>query len=105
MKTLSESRALRLTTFGALYFAQGVPWGFVGVAYVVFLADAGLGTADIGGTMAIAYLPWAFKLLAGPIIDRFPTRRFGRRRHFIIAAELMMGATLLLLPMFDPRVT
>lgn len=103
MKTLSESRALRLTTFGALYFAQGVPWGFVGVAYVVFLADQGLGTADIGGTIAIAYLPWAFKLLAGPIIDRFPTRRFGRRRHFIIAAEFLMGATLLLLPMFDPR--
>lgn len=105
MKTLSESRALRLTTFGALYFAQGVPWGFVGVAYVVFLADQGLGTADIGGALAIAYLPWAFKVLAGPVIDRYPTRRFGRRRHFIIAAEFLMGATLLLVPMFDPRVS
>jgi PAT family beta-lactamase induction signal transducer AmpG len=103
VKTLSESRALRLVTFAALYFAQGVPWGFVTVAYVVFLADQGLGKADIGEAISIAYMPWAFKILAGPVIDRFPTRRFGRRRHFIIGAELLMGATLLALPFFDPH--
>jgi len=103
VKTLSESRMLRLVTFAALYFAQGVPWGFVTVAYVVFLTDQGLGKSDVGGAIAIAYLPWAFKVFAGPIIDRFPTRRFGRRRHFIIGAELLMGATLLFLPFVDPK--
>jgi PAT family beta-lactamase induction signal transducer AmpG len=103
VKTLTESKGLRYTTLGALYFAQGVPWGFVAVAYVVFLADQGLSKSAIGETIAWAYLPWTFKLLAGPIIDRFPTRRFGRRRHFIVTAELLMGLTLLSLPWFDPR--
>lgn len=103
MRTLTESRFWRFFTFAALYFAQGVPWGFVGVAYVVFLADQGLDKAAIGTVISWAYLPWSFKLFAGPIIDRFPSKRFGRRRHFIVTAELLMGLTLFALPFFDPR--
>jgi PAT family beta-lactamase induction signal transducer AmpG len=103
VKALTESKSLRYTTFAALYFAQGLPWGLVTVAYVVFLADHGLSKTDIGQTMGLLYLPWSLKPLVGPLIDRFPTRRFGRRRHFIVAAELLMGATLLLIPSLDPR--
>ena len=103
MKALTESKQLRYTTFAALYFAQGLPWGLVTVAYVVFLADHGLSKTDIGQTMGLLYLPWSLKPFVGPLIDRFPTRRFGRRRHFIVAAELLMGATLLLIPSLDPR--
>src|SRR6266542_4323199 len=101
MKTLTESRALRFTTFGALYFAQGVPWGLVAMAFVVFLTDQGLSKTAIGAVMAWAYAPYGVKFLAGPVIDLFPTRRFGRRRHFIVTAQLLMGATLLAIPMLD----
>jgi PAT family beta-lactamase induction signal transducer AmpG len=103
VKALTESKQLRYTTFAALYFAQGLPWGLVTVAYVVFLADHGLSKTDIGQTVGLLYLPWSLKPFVGPLIDRFPTRRFGRRRHFIVAAELLMGATLLLIPSLDPR--
>jgi PAT family beta-lactamase induction signal transducer AmpG len=103
VRTLTESRLWRLIVLGALYVAQGVPWGFTTVAYIVFLADQGLAKSAIGGIVYWAYLPWGFKIFAAPLIDRFPTRRFGRRRHFIIAAELLMGATLLTLPFIDPR--
>ncbi len=57
----------------------------------------------IGTVIASAYLPYSFKALAGPVVDRFPTRRFGRRRHFILTAQLLMGATFLALPMLDPH--
>lgn len=103
MRTLTESRFLRLLNLGALYFAQGVPWGFIAVGYVVFLTDRGLDNAAIGDAIGLAYVPWSFKILGGPIIDRFPSRRFGRRRHFIVAAQLLMGLTLLALLTVDVK--
>jgi PAT family beta-lactamase induction signal transducer AmpG len=95
--TLVESRFARLLTLGALYFAQGVPWGFIAVGYVVYLSDRGLDAAAVGDAIGLAYVPWSFKILAGPLIDRFPSVRFGRRRHFIVGAQLMMGLSLLAL--------
>ena len=102
MPALSESRPLRLFVLSALYLAQGLPWGFISVSYVVFLTDLGLDNDAIGSALALAYLPWSFKLVAGPFLDRIPVGRFGRRRPVIIVAELLMGATLLLLLGVDP---
>ena len=102
VKTLVASRLTRLVVLGALYFAQGIPWGFIAVGYVVFMTDQGLGNTAVGNALALAYLPWSFKWLLGPLIDRFPSRRFGRRRPYIIVAEFLMGATLLMLVAIDP---
>jgi MFS transporter, PAT family, beta-lactamase induction signal transducer AmpG len=103
MRTLVESRALRYLTFAALYFAQGIPWGFISVGYVVYLTDLGFDNTAVGSALGLAYVPWSFKIVWGPLIDRFPSIRFGRRRHFIIAAELCMGLTMLGLLLLDPR--
>ena len=53
MPALQSTRS-RLLLLGALYFAQGVPWGFVTVALVVRLTGAGIGAAAIGGLLAVA---------------------------------------------------
>lgn len=78
---LSESRLWRLITLSALYFAQGVPWGFIAVGYVVFLSDQHLDNAAIGDAIGLAYVPWSFKIFAGPFLDRVASTRFGRRRE------------------------
>lgn len=103
MKPLTESRLWRLVLFAALYLAQGVPWGFISVGYVVYLTDLGFDNTAIGSALGLAYIPWSFKIVWGPIIDRFPSLRFGRRRHFIIVAEAMMGLSMLGLVFVDPR--
>lgn len=103
MPPLSESRLLRLVVLGALYFAQGVPWGFVSVGWLVFLTDQGLTNTGVGDALTLAYLPWSFKVVWGPLLDRFAATRFGRRRPYIIAAEALMGATMLLLAFADPK--
>ncbi|MEN0061340.1 MAG: MFS transporter [Myxococcota bacterium] len=102
MPSLSESRRLRLLTFTALYFAQGVPWGFISVGYVVLLADLGLDNTAVGAAIGLAYLPWSFKILWGPLLDAVPPLRVGRRRPFIVFAELMMGLTLVAMMPLDP---
>ncbi len=103
MRSLVESRALRYLTFAALYFAQGIPWGFISVGYVVYLTDLGYDNTAVGAALGLAYVPWSFKIVWGPLIDRFPSVRFGRRRHFIVLAELFMGFTMVALLLVDPK--
>jgi PAT family beta-lactamase induction signal transducer AmpG len=103
VRTLSESRLWRLVVFAALYLAQGVPWGFISVGYVVYLTDLGFDNTAIGSALGLAYIPWSFKIVWGPLIDRFPSLRFGRRRHFIVFAQAMMGLSMLGLVAVDPR--
>lgn len=100
--TLVESRWARTLLFPALYFAQGVPWGFVSVGYVVMLTDLGLDDATIGALLGLAYLPWSFKFVAGPVLDRIPMLRIGRRRPVVMLAEFVMGGSLLGLLFVDP---
>lgn len=103
VRTLSESRLWRLVVFAALYLAQGVPWGFISVGYVVYLTDLGFDNTAIGSALGLAYVPWSFKIVWGPLIDRFPSLRFGRRRHFIVFAQAMMGLSMLALVGVDPK--
>jgi PAT family beta-lactamase induction signal transducer AmpG len=92
----------RLALFAGLYFAQGVPWGFFTVAIMLRLAGMGLGPAAIGEIASTAWLPWTLKPLLGPLVDRVSFGRFGRRRPYILLAELGMALSLLAMSFVDP---
>ena len=92
--TLSEDRWLRIGALCGLYVAQGIPFGFVTIALVAHLADRGVSTADIGAVIAMTSLPWTFKFLWGPFIDRFSFPAMGRRRPWILFAQTAMATTL-----------
>lgn len=104
MPALSEHRALRLLVLTALYLAQGLPWGFISVGYVVMLTDLGLDNTAVGAALGLAYLPWSFKIVAGPVLDRFSHSPWGRRRPFIVVAQALMALSLLGLLAVDPTV-
>ena len=97
MTSLTESKTARISTLCALYFAQGFPWGFMTTALVAYLAKQGLTVADTGHLIAMAILPWTFKLIWAPLIDSFNFPAMGRRRPWIIFAEIMMAVTLIAL--------
>ena len=88
---LSEHKALRMLTLCGLYVAQGIPWGFVTVTFAAWLAEPGQGitAAQLGPILAVATLPWSFKFLWGPLMDRFTIPSMGRRRPWIIFAQSM----------------
>ena len=100
---LSQNKALRMLTLCGLYVAQGVPWGFVTITFAAWLAEdsQGLTTAEIGPIMAVASLPWSFKFLWGPIMDRLTLKRFGKRRPWIIFAQTMAILVLGSMAFFD----
>jgi MFS transporter, PAT family, beta-lactamase induction signal transducer AmpG len=91
--SLAERRGLRLFTFCALYVAQGLPWGFMAYTLPAFLSARGAGVAEVGAAVAMTTLPYSFKWAWGPVVDAFPSRRFGRRRPWIVFAQAMMAVT------------
>ena len=57
------------------------------------MAEQEVSPAAIGSFMAIIFLPWALKLVSGPIMDRWSFLSMGRRRPWILAAQAGMFAT------------
>lgn len=102
--TLSERPLLRLLTLCILYVAQGIPWGFVTVTLVIYLSAAGLEAGAIGAFTAMATLPWTFKWVWGPLIDRYGIPSMGRRRPWILLAQAGMITTIAMMA-FVPSLT
>jgi PAT family beta-lactamase induction signal transducer AmpG len=95
--SLVESYRSRVVTLCVLYIAQGIPWGFITVTFVTFLAGQGVSAGMIANLLLVGTLPWTFKFLWGPVIDRYQYRAMGRRRPWILFAEAGMILTLSLI--------
>jgi PAT family beta-lactamase induction signal transducer AmpG len=93
--SLADNYRQRTTMLCAMYLAQGIPWGFMTIALIAFLTQQGADAKEAGDLTAIVLIPWTFKLIWGPIIDSMTIRSMGRRRAWIIGAELMMAVSLL----------
>ena len=68
------SRGQQLQLLGALYVAQGLPFGFFTVALPVLMRDAGWSLTAISFLQFLA-LPWALKFLWAPVLDHHGSRR------------------------------
>jgi PAT family beta-lactamase induction signal transducer AmpG len=99
MPNLLATKSGRLTAFFALYLTEGIPLGFTATAIATQMRRQGLGPAEIGAFVGSLYLPWAFKWTVGPIVDVLSSERLGRRRMWIVLAQVMMvGSLMVALP-------
>jgi PAT family beta-lactamase induction signal transducer AmpG len=96
-ETLVDSYRARVFTLCALYVAQGIPWGFMTVTFVTYLAAEGVAAEDLALLLTLGTLPWSLKFLWGPVIDRYQYPPMGRRRPWILLAQSGMILTLILL--------
>lgn len=87
---LSESRPLRYFSFFLLYLGQGLPLGVSQVAFPAWLVANGADEAAVAATIATAYLPWSFKFIPAAVMDRYAYLPMGRRRAWLIGAQLLM---------------
>jgi PAT family beta-lactamase induction signal transducer AmpG len=71
-----------------LYLSQGLPFGFFTQALPVLLRTRGVSLPAIGAAHLLA-LPWALKFLVAPLMDRWGSERFGRRRTFIVPLQFL----------------
>jgi PAT family beta-lactamase induction signal transducer AmpG len=102
---LHHSPRLRYATAAMLYFAQGIPQGLLAIAMPAWLASQGVEAGVIASYLAIIVLPWAFKLVTGPLMDRYGFPPMGGRRPWILAAQFGMVLSLLGLAAIDDPVS
>ena len=104
-RPLTENPILRLVTVFVFYIFEGVPMGMFYYAIPAYMATQGADTADIAAVVSAFALPWTLKLVNGFIMDRYTFLKMGRRRAWILGAQGMMIALLVLAAIIDPQVT
>lgn len=85
----------RLATLVALYFSQGLPFGFQVTALPLLLRERGVSLQAIGFASLLS-APWLAKALWAPWVDRYGHRGFGRRKTWIVPMQLGLTACALL---------
>ena len=95
------ARSHRLTVVLLLGFASGLPLSLTGQALQAWMTGAGLSLATIG-FLTLVGLPYTFKFLWAPLIDRFDLPLFGRRRGWIALTQALLAGALWALSTLDP---
>ncbi len=83
----------------SLYWAQGLPVGFMTHALPVILRAQGVSLAHIGG-FGLLMLPWAIKIFWAPFVDRVALSRLGQYRSWIIPTQFASVVILVILSFF-----
>ena len=91
-------RLHRLAAVALLGFASGLPLALTGQAMQAWLTLDGIDLATIG-FLSLVGLPYTFKFLWAPLMDRFElpaavARRWGRRRGWLVATQLLLALAL-----------
>ena len=87
---ISEQRRWRFFVFFILYVAQGVPFGLILMALPAYLAAQNVDPVVIAGFLSAALLPHAIKIINAPIMDRWTFWPMGRRRPWVLIAQLFL---------------
>jgi PAT family beta-lactamase induction signal transducer AmpG len=87
--------ALQLISLVGLYFAQGLPFGFQATALPVYMREQGASLESIG-LVSLLSMPWMFKALWAPLVDRYRHGRFGHYRSWIIPLQASLMALALM---------
>ena len=84
----------RLAAVTVLGFASGLPLALTGQAMQAWLTVEGLDLAAIG-FLSLVGLPYTFKFLWAPLMDRFEcVALLGRRRGWLVLTQLVLAALL-----------
>ncbi|USA53371.1 MFS transporter [Acinetobacter sp. C32I] len=83
----------------SLYWAQGLPVGFMTHALPVILRAQGVSLAHIGG-FGLLMLPWSIKIFWAAYVDRLGISRLGHYRSWIIPTQLSSVIILIVLSFF-----
>ncbi|MBX7457060.1 MFS transporter [Qipengyuania sp. 1NDH17] len=102
---LENSQKLRLFTLFILYVGQGMPIGLFWFAIPAWMAVNGASAADVGSVAALTALPWSLKFTNGFFMDRYTYLPMGRRRAWILGAQGLMIAVLVVGAVLSPAVT
>src|SRR4249920_1156409 len=91
----------RLVVVTLLGFASGLPLALTGQAMQAWLSISGVDIATIG-FLSLVGLPYTFKFLWAPLMDRFELPWLGRRRGWLVLTQLALAGALMLMAATSP---
>jgi PAT family beta-lactamase induction signal transducer AmpG len=91
----------RLLVVTVLGFASGLPLALTGQAMQAWLSVEGVDIATIG-FLSLVGLPYTFKFLWAPLMDRFELPWLGRRRGWLVLTQLALAGALWLMAGTSP---
>lgn len=89
----SAAALYRLVVVTVLGFASGLPLALTGQAMQAWLSVSGVDIATIG-FLSLVGLPYTFKFLWAPLMDRFELPWLGRRRGWLVLTQLLLAGAL-----------
>jgi MFS transporter, PAT family, beta-lactamase induction signal transducer AmpG len=91
-----------------LGFSSGLPLALSGSTLLVWMAEASVNLGTIG-LFALVGTPYTIKFLWAPLIDALDvpllSRRFGRRRGWLLLSQFLLMAAIVFLGVCDPSVS
>src|ERR1700691_1112404 len=91
-----------------LGFSSGLPLALSGSTLLVWMTEAGVNLGTIG-LFALVGTPYTIKFLWAPLIDALDvpvlSRRFGRRRGWLLLSQFLLIAAIVFLGACDPAVS
>lgn len=101
-EAFAQPAAFTMFFFG---FTSGLPFLLVGGTLSAWLKESGVSLEDIG-LMSLAGLAYSFKFLWSPAVDRVRLpllgRALGQRRSWLLAAQMVLTASLLVMAKTTP---
>ena len=85
-----------------LGFASGLPSQIIDVPLKAWLKTAGVGIAEITELSAVAMLPYAFKFVWSPLLDRYALPFLGRRRGWLLITQILLVVSIVLMAVQQP---
>lgn len=101
-KTVSSTPYGLLAVLLTLYFAQGLPAGFIAQALPAILRDYDVSLSMIG-LSGLLLVPWAWKFLWAPIVDKYFSAYWGRSRSWILPLQLLSAVIVASVGLFHPQ--
>lgn len=101
MASLRHPKTGYVLLFG---FASGLPYALLLGTLYAWLTDAKVDVETMG-VFSLIGLAYAFKFLWSPALDRVDIpglRKLGKRKQWIVTAQLLLGAILVILSLLDP---
>jgi PAT family beta-lactamase induction signal transducer AmpG len=91
----------RLAAVLFLGFASGLPLALTGQAMQAWLSVDGVDIATIG-FLGLVGMPYTFKFLWAPLMDRFEPPLLGRRRGWLVTTQLLLAGALVWMAGYSP---
>jgi PAT family beta-lactamase induction signal transducer AmpG len=83
-------------------FSSGLPLALTGSTLQAWFSKAGVNIVTIGA-LTLVGMPYTFKFLWAPILDRFVPPFLGRRRGWLLIAQIGLSLTLFIITFFSPE--